>query len=203
MTENPWNIPNALALFRLLGSLALVGVGVSGHRTPFAWLLLALLISDWLDGKLAIWLDQRTIFGARLDSAADAAMYAALLFGLLWLEAEFVWHEWPWIAAALGSFAISAATGWVKYRRFPSYHTRMAKTSWLLVGIAAFTIFAGGPPWPARVAMAVVVAVNLEATAMTFILPRWSANVPSILHAWRRRDAAPAPSDQPINQERE
>jgi CDP-diacylglycerol--glycerol-3-phosphate 3-phosphatidyltransferase len=203
MSENPWNVPNALALFRLVGSAVLAGVALGGDPRPFAWLLLALLISDWLDGKLAIWWNQRTIFGARLDSMADAAMYAALLFGLIWLEWDFVRREKVWIAAALFSYALTTLIGLARYRRIPSYHTRLAKTSWLLVGIAAVVLFANGPAWTARLAMAVVTATNLEATLMTCILPEWRANVPSLLHAWRLRQHSTPAAHQGLHDEGE
>jgi CDP-diacylglycerol--glycerol-3-phosphate 3-phosphatidyltransferase len=192
MTENRWNIPNALALFRLVGSFVLVGVAIAGTPLVFAYLLVALLASDWLDGKLAIWLRQRTVFGARLDSAADAAMYGALLFGMLWLEWEFLVREWKWVTAALGSYALTTLAGLMKYRRIPSYHTRAAKTSWLLVGIAAVAMFTVDAAWPARLALGVVTVTNLEATVMTAILPEWQADVPSLWHAWRLRRNLPA-----------
>lgn len=187
MTEKRWNIPNALALFRLVGAVVLAGIAMTGATSAFAWLLLALLVSDWLDGKLAILLNQRTEFGARLDSTADAAMYGALLLGTVWLKWTFVAREWTWIAAVLLTFAVSAGAGLLKYGRVPSYHTRAAKTSWLLVGLAAVTVFADGPAWPFRVAMSAVIFTNLEATAMTCILSHWHADVLSLLHAWRMR----------------
>lgn len=187
MAENRWNLPNLLAAFRLVGSFVAVGLAMWNATTAFAWLVLALLISDWIDGKLAILLNQRTTFGARLDSTADSAMYGAMLFGAIWLESAFVRRQWAWFAAALGSYALTTAAGLSKYHRVPSYHTRAAKTSWLLVGIAAFTVFAQGPVWPFRVAMAVVVVTNLEALAMTLILPDWHADIPSLFHAWQLR----------------
>lgn len=180
-----WNIPNVLAAFRLAGSFVLVGLAIWGIRQPFVWLLMALLLSDWLDGKLAILLRQRTVFGARLDSLADTSMYAALLFGTLWLKLDFVRREWRWIAAAVASYLLTSVAGLVKYQRLPSYHTRAAKTSWLLVGISAIIVFADGPAWPFRLAMTFVVLTNLEATAMTRILSRFHTDVPSLFHAWR------------------
>ena len=43
------------------------------------------------------------------------------------------------------------AASW-KYRRWPSYHTRAAKTCWFLIAVAAVCLFAGWAVWPLRVA---------------------------------------------------
>ena len=171
------NVPNALSGFRLVGSFVLVGLALTGARHAFPWLLAALLISDWIDGKLAIAWKQQTTFGARLDSLADLAMYSALLFGLIWLHGDLVRREWIWLAAVAISFAVTTGAGVIKYHRMPSYHTRAAKTSWFLVSMAALAVFAFDTVWPGRLAAAVVVLTNLEATIMTCILRRWHADV--------------------------
>jgi CDP-diacylglycerol--glycerol-3-phosphate 3-phosphatidyltransferase len=203
MAEKIWNIPNALAAFRLAGSIVLVGVAVAAKTSIFTWLLLALLISDWLDGKLAILLRQRTTFGARLDSVADAAMYGAMLVGVVLLKRDFVLQHGWWIAAALATFALSVTAGWIKYGRPPSYHTRAAKTCWLLVGIAAVVVFGNGAAWPFKLAMAAVAVTNLEATVMTLVLPEWRADVPSLWHAWRWRHAPAQTLDNAMHDQRE
>jgi CDP-diacylglycerol--glycerol-3-phosphate 3-phosphatidyltransferase len=183
------NIPNVLSALRLICAFVAVGLAVGGMRAPFAWLVGIMLISDWLDGKLAIALRQQTTFGARLDSVADNAMYGALLFGLVWMHGDLVRHEWPWFASVLVSFAITSLAGWFKYGRLPSYHTRGAKISWLLVSLAALSIFAAGPAWPLRLAATVVVLTNVEATVMTCVLKDWHADVPSVWHALQLRSS--------------
>lgn len=180
-----FNIPNVLSAFRLVGSLVLMGLVIAEARSAFAWLLAALLVSDWIDGKLAIALRQQTTFGARLDSVADALMYTGLLFGILWLQSAIVQQEWPWIVAAVASYALTSIAGFIKFGQLPSYHTRAAKTSWLLVSLAALALFAFERVWPLRVAAGLVVFTNLEATAMTFVLSEWKADIPSLWHAWR------------------
>ena len=181
-----FNIPNALSAFRLVGSVVLVGLAVAESRSGFIWLLGGLLVSDWIDGKLAIAWRQQTVFGARLDSAADAAMYAAMLFGVLWLRGDLVKREWPWFAAGIISYAITSGAGLMKYGRIPSYHTRAAKTSWLLVSLAAFSVFVFDRAWPLRVAAGFVVLTNLEATAMTCVLKQWTPDLPSLWHALKK-----------------
>lgn len=186
--KNLLNIPNALAMFRFVGSLIAFGVVYFEYTTFYVWLLFFLMMTDWVDGKLAILLNQRTVFGARLDSVADATMYASVLFAAFWLKYDVLSAERLWIAAALGSYVLTNVAALIKYRRLPSYHTRGAKTSWLLMGLAILALFTDWSTWPIRLAMLAVTITNLEATLMTFLLPVWTADLPSILHAWRMRD---------------
>jgi len=189
------NLPNALCALRLAATPLLVYLACRNEATAFAWLFAFMFISDWLDGKLAILLDQRTTFGARLDSAADAAMYAALLFGACWMKWDVIRGEAAWLLAVVASYAATSLAGLVKFRRVPSYHTRAAKTCWLLIGIAVFSLFAEGPVWPLQVAMAAAILTNVEGILITLVLPRWEADVTSIYHALRDTRRPRPPDD--------
>lgn len=180
-------IPNVLSAIRLVGSVALVGIAIAGWRHTFLGLFVFLVMTDWVDGKLAILLRQRTVLGARIDSVADAAMYGALLIGGWCLGRELLLAEWIWIACALISYAVTSVAGLWKFGRWPSYHTRAAKTSWFLVSLGAVALLGGWTPWPFRIAMAAVTLTNLEATLITQVLPTWQVDVPSLYHALKRR----------------
>ena len=81
--------------------------------------------------------------------------------------------------------------------RLPAYHTRAAKTCWLLIGVGTVFLFSGGSVWPTRVALAAVILTNLEAAAISCLLPRWRTDVTSVFHALgdRRADCGrPGPS---------
>ena len=54
-----------------------MAVAFAERPRVFLWLFLFLSATDWIDGKLAILLDQRSVLGALLDTWADAALYAA------------------------------------------------------------------------------------------------------------------------------
>jgi len=187
--ENKLNIPNLLSVFRLIGSPVLAFLAYQHLESAFFWLLIGLLLSDWLDGKLAIYLNQQSTFGARLDSIADAAMYLALLVGLWYLKLDFVKEEVVWILVLGASFCLTSLAGLIKYHRLPSYHTQMAKFSWFLTSVAVIILFYGGPIWLVRIAIDAVILTNLEATVITAILPEWRSGVLSIYHAlrWRRK----------------
>ncbi|MCA9122051.1 MAG: CDP-alcohol phosphatidyltransferase family protein [Planctomycetaceae bacterium] len=182
-----FNVPNALCAIRFIGSFVLVGVALADASSSFVLLLTFLLMTDWVDGKLAILLKQQTKLGAKLDTLADVSLYLALLFGLLWLKNAELADQWIWMGIAMASYALSVLAAFVKFRTFPSYHTRAAKTCWLLVSIASLALFAGWSVWPIRVAAVAVTATNLEAVAITIVLRSPRVDLPSIYHAWRLR----------------
>jgi CDP-diacylglycerol--glycerol-3-phosphate 3-phosphatidyltransferase len=178
-------IPNLLCLVRLLGSFVLIPIALQGRNEVFLWLFLFLAATDWLDGKLAILLNQRSVFGARLDSWADAALYAAMVFGIVVIYGDVLRAEMSWVYLALGSYLASTLAGFWKYQRWPSYHTRAAKTSWFLTAVAVVALFTDWSIWPLRIAALGVTITNLEALAITAISPQWRADVTSVYHAWR------------------
>lgn len=178
-------IPNLLCLVRLVGSFILIPIAWQGRTEVFLWCFIFLAMTDWVDGKLAILLNQRTVLGARLDSWADAALYAALLFGLVTLYGDTLRAELAWIATALVTYLISTVAGFWKYKCWPSYHTRAAKTSWFLTGLAVIALFVEWAIWPLRVAAVAVTLTNIEAIFITIISPAWRADVTSVYHAWR------------------
>ena len=97
--------------------------------------------------------------------------------------------EAVWVGLAVGSYSVSTVAGLIKFGKVPSYHNRMAKTSWFLIGIAVVAVLIGfdGSAWALRVALVAVLITNVEATAITFVLPRWKEDVPSVYHALKRR----------------
>jgi cardiolipin synthase len=190
-------VPNALCVLRLLGSLLLIGLAWMDHRAAFLWLFLALTMTDWLDGKLAILLKQRSVIGPRLDSWADATMYAALLIGVLLMHAATIRAELAWFVPPLATYALSSAAGLWKFKSWPSYHTRAAKTSWFLITVGAVCLLGGWALWPLRLALAAATLTNLEATLITFLSPVPRTNVESIYHVLRDQRHPPPPAEDP------
>lgn len=175
------NVPNTLTTLRMVLAPGLALFALRENASAFLWLFLALEMTDWLDGKLAVWLDQRSEFGARLDSIADMVMYTLLLGGLVLLEGEVLAREWPWLVPALGGYALSWLLSLARFGQMPSYHTLSAKASYFLVIGATIGLLAGDLVWPVRVAAAGVAAANLEAVLLTLTLDAPLSDVPSIL----------------------
>ncbi len=183
VTDQLWTLPNVICVGRFLGSLLLPLVAYSGSETAFVVMVALLFASDWIDGKLAIWLNQRSVLGARIDSVADATFYGMSGLCVVWLK----WSEMGglalWIAAAIGAYVITCAAAYRKYGRLPSYHTYGAKIcNWLMLGGLVYW-FVWDQIWPLRIALALVSLANLETLMMTLILPKWKADVPTFWHA--------------------
>lgn len=185
------NLPNVLSGTRFLGSFALVGVAWWGNDALVLPLILVLLLSDWIDGKLAVLWKQQTTFGARLDSLADVTFYLAVLFVLGRLKSELLLAELAWIAPAVVTYLLSCLVGWFKFSRIPTYHTRAAKTGWLLVGLVVLAVFARNWHWPIRALGIWVFLVNVEAILISLVLPESLVDVPSLYHAWAARRRHP------------
>jgi len=73
-------VPNILSLLRLAGVPVFVWLLLGPHADGWALVLLvASALTDWLDGKLARWLDQQSRLGQLLDPAADRLYILAIL----------------------------------------------------------------------------------------------------------------------------
>jgi cardiolipin synthase len=180
-------IPNLICLVRLVGSICLVGIAWAGYSTVFVVGFIVLSLSDWVDGKLARWLNQRSKFGARLDSASDAVLYTCLIIGSLILKWDVLAGELSWILVALASYAMTTGLGLWKYGKVPSYHTYAAKFSqWLVLG-GAVAMLLDWSLWPLRISTVAVTLTNIEAMAITCLLKHWHADILSITHILKRR----------------
>ena len=92
LPDRVWTLPNALSALRLLGVplflYLLLGPEADG------WAVAILIIAgftDWLDGKLARWLNQRSRLGALLDPAADRLYIVSTLVALALRDIVPVW----------------------------------------------------------------------------------------------------------------
>ena len=180
-------IPNVICVARFLGSLVILWFAFIGNATVFTIGFIVLSLSDTVDGRLARWLNQRSVFGARLDSASDATLYGCLAIGSLMLKWKQLQPEIVWFIVPLVSYAMTTGYGLWKYGRIPSYHTYGAKYSqWLVLG-GATAMLLDWSMWPMRVASVAVTLTNMEATAITFVLPTWRADVLTLLHVLPKR----------------
>jgi cardiolipin synthase len=75
-----WTLPNVLSVLRLAGVPVFLWLLLGPHADLIALaVLVASGASDWLDGKLARWLNQASRIGALLDPAADRLYIVATL----------------------------------------------------------------------------------------------------------------------------
>jgi hypothetical protein len=91
-----------------------------------------------------------------------------------------------WIMA-LASYFVTIAAGLWKYRRIPSYHTYAAKVTQCFVLVGVVFLMLDYTVWLFRIAAIAVTLTNLETLLMTWVLPKWRADVLSLLHAIRTK----------------
>jgi CDP-diacylglycerol--glycerol-3-phosphate 3-phosphatidyltransferase len=179
----PWTVPNILCLVRLVGSGVLVVIAWAGWHWIAFGLVLVLLATDWLDGKIAVRFDLRSSLGAKLDTIADTTLYSCVVLTLLLLRPSVIQDNAAWIAATGVSYVLAVVVSFVKFRRWPSYHAYSAKLTWAAAATAIVLAFLDVADWPVRVAAALATLGNLESVAITLALRRHEVDVPSILHA--------------------
>ena len=178
-----FTLPNLLSVLRIfLVPFMLLLAWTNSSKIFLACLILA-LFTDMADGFLARKLNQSSNFGAKLDSWADFATYPSLPFCVWWLRPDVIREEKYFLAVGIFFYLATIVFGFLKFRRLNAYHTWGGKVAVILLGAAALVIFAGGPGWPLRIVMPVVVLSGLEEAAITATLSAPRADVPSLWHA--------------------
>lgn len=180
------NIPNTLSGFRLLAAPAMLYMAWVGNPVGFLVLLAVSLATDALDGYLARRLNWQSELGAKLDSWGDFATYITVALGAWWLWPDIIRREAIFVWLAIGAYLVPIAIGFAKYRRLTSYHTWAAKLSAVVMSISALLLFLADIAWPFRCAALFQVLEAVEEIAITFVMPRWESNIPTLWHARRR-----------------
>jgi len=175
--------PNLLSGGRLALTPVLLALAWHVRATSFLSCLVIALLSDALDGWLARRLAGGSNFGATLDSWADIALCLSVPLEIWWLWPDLVRREAGFVGAVVACYAVPALFASLKFGRFPSYHTWMAKLAGVLMGTGGLVLLAGGPAWAFHLAALAVVIEAIEEVAITAILPRQRSNVPSLWHA--------------------
>jgi cardiolipin synthase (CMP-forming) len=92
LPDRVWTLPNALSVLRLLGVPLFLWLLLGPEADGWAvGVLMVSGVTDWLDGKLARWLDQSSKLGALLDPAADRLYIVSTLVALALREIVPVW----------------------------------------------------------------------------------------------------------------
>ena len=180
-------LPNLLSTFRVVCSPVLLALAWNGEMALFLVLFGIGLLSDLLDGVLARWLGLESDFGARLDQWGDFALWVSFAVGAIWLWPDIVRREAPYALLGITCLLLPTAVAYAKYRSVPGYHTRLAKLTSVLMGIAVPLLLIFDFAWPFRVAALSLLLSAIDEIAITCLLPECRHDVPSVLDALRRR----------------
>jgi CDP-diacylglycerol--glycerol-3-phosphate 3-phosphatidyltransferase len=180
-------LPNLLSLSRICLIPAILALACLGYPRLVLLCFVLCLVLDFADGFFARRLNLASEFGAKLDTWADFGMFSTLAVCAWWLWPDVVRREAPFVLAALASYILPIVAGLWKFKRLTSYHTLVGKLSVVLMGSTPLLLFAGGPAWPLKAAIMILIAAELEEIAITVVLRQLRANVPSFWHALQVR----------------
>lgn len=184
-------MPQFLVILRFcLGSLLLLDA-LDGDIS--AWFISGFVIaflSDIFDGVIARRLGMSTASLRQADSCADVCLYLCI--------AASAWLVHPDVIILFRiplSLVISAQLIWLgvnlmKYGKPASYHTYSAKTWGITLFFATVALFGFGyAGWVLWIAIIVGIIHSVEEILMTLVLPDWTHDVLSLVHAFQLRQA--------------
>jgi phosphatidylglycerophosphate synthase len=190
MQKSSYYIINGITLYRLIAAPFLLFLVVTKQLDWFKWLLAFSFFTDAIDGYLARRYKVVSIMGAKLDSIADDLTIIVAVIGLFVFKREFINQEFTWLLLLLTLFVIQVIYALIRYGAVTSFHTYLAKLAAIFQGV--FLILAFFLPEPVRILFYIAIVVTaldlIEEIVLTFMLPRWKANVKGIYWVLKKRD---------------
>ena len=136
MVERFINIPNVITSVGILGVFVYVAGYLSGNVYLAIAALVAVVISDALDGWLARLLCQETLVGMALDKARDISLFLAIAGNLWWLGTPgtifllkiMVILEIVWLAI---TFAVPTSS--ISHKKSDHFFNKVRQGAYLLI----------------------------------------------------------------------
>ncbi len=177
LSRNRLTIPNFVSFYRLLAFPVILYMALSGYKQTFAVLIVINLVTDVLDGLLARMLNQKTEFGARIDSVADMGTYFLVFLGIwVFKREEFAPHIVSF-SIFIGLLILALGLSLVKFGRFPSLHLYSWKIGGYIQGTFFAVLFAFDFYTPFYYFMIIWgILAFLEHIAIQLIIPRMRSN---------------------------
>jgi CDP-diacylglycerol--glycerol-3-phosphate 3-phosphatidyltransferase len=162
-----------------------------GSHLGFGLCLVAAFLSDVFDGILARRLGVATPGLRRLDSVTDTLFYLSALCCVWHFHRHALFSRAGALLTLAALEALRYTFDWLKFRCEASYHMWSSKLWGLALFIAFFLLLALGSDSAATgVAIYLGILADLEGLAISVVLDRWQADVPSLVHALIRRNQA-------------
>ena len=181
------NLPNLVSFIRILMAPVLFYLAFTQQPYWFIGVLLFAEFTDVLDGFLARTLNQITKMGSHLDSWGDFVIYSTIAICAWILWPDILLRELPYFIIIVLCFVLPALIGFIKFRRFTSYHTWSVKLAVALTVLAYLLLFSGLLDWPFRVAALFCLYAALEEIAITLLIHHEHVDVRSVWQAIRYR----------------
>lgn len=183
--------PLALTLLRALLAPVVVLLAITvPSPTAFAICLIVAFLSDVFDGIIARRLGVATPMLRRMDSIADSLFYVAAMFAAWHLHAQIILDHLPSLLALAGLEITRYVVDLVKFRQEASYHMWSSKLWGIFLFLGFFTILVFGKSNVlVDLAIWLGIVADLEGLAISAVLRRPLTDVPSIVHALKRRQS--------------
>ena len=155
----------------------------------FVACILIALVLDIFDGILARRWNVATALLRRCDTLADTVFYASVLVVVALRYPATLHRVWPLLVVLVVLELIQHMFSLLKFGRLASYHSRLSKIWGLLLATALVALLGFG--WDKLLGLAIAwgILCNLEGFAMSFVLPAWHHDVPTLGYAvWMRRE---------------
>jgi CDP-diacylglycerol--glycerol-3-phosphate 3-phosphatidyltransferase len=181
----------ALTGLRLVLGPVLVLMAYRGiAAVPAVLACLAAFASDYFDGVLARRFGVDTPAVRRFDSATDTVFFLSAAWAAWLLHADLL-RPWAWMAGAIVALEIARyAFDFAKFRREAAYHAWSAKAWGLSLFAALIALLGFGSAVPlVPLALAIGIVADAEGLAISLVLPVWTHDVKSVVHALRVRAA--------------
>jgi cardiolipin synthase len=192
LPDRVWTVPNALSVARLLGVPLFLWLLLGPEED--GWALVVLMVSgftDWLDGKLARWLNQGSRLGALLDPAADRLYIVCTLVALAIRDVVPVWV----VALLLGrELVLGVMLLVLRHYGYPPLQVHYLGKAATLLLLYAFPVLliASGEGTLARIAEPFAWALTIWGTALYLLAGVfYVVQVAGIVRAERTAPAAP------------
>jgi CDP-diacylglycerol--glycerol-3-phosphate 3-phosphatidyltransferase len=182
------SVPQLLIAFRALCAPAIFVLACFEFPGPLlAGILGAAFLSDIFDGVIARRTGTATPALRFADTIVDTVFYVVAAVALTVSVPGAFDDVWLPLVALIIVHVSRATFELTKYGRIASYHMWSSKALGLLLVVAMTTVFlTGRPSLLLACAVWMGIANELEGFAVSFVLPRWQADVPSLVHAFQQ-----------------
>lgn len=171
-----------------LGGMLLVLASAGRAGPPYVFCCVAALLTDVYDGVLARRYGVDTAGLRRYDSLADTVFWLAAA-GSVWILHPEVLTRHAWLLGALLTLEVGRhGFDFLRFGREAAYHAWSARLWGVSLFAALIAVMGLGKPSPwVGVALTLGLVADLEGLMISAILPVWTHDVKSIVHAWRLR----------------
>jgi len=159
-------------------------------RAAFGACLIVGFLSDVFDGIIARRLKIATPALRRFDSIADSVFYLAALLAVWQLHPSALRRHRVALVILVALELVRYVVDFAKFKKEAAYHMWSSKVWGILLFGSFFSLLAlGRDGLLVGLAIYAGILADLEGLAISMVLPQWTSDVPSIVHAVRMRRA--------------